>query len=69
MVDRLLIVEQDPEDPAVWRYGLADGTGELVDAAHLRHDPLTGSVPLDGQGSNGLWPTRVAPMVRGTSAP
>jgi hypothetical protein len=46
MVDRLLIVEQDPEDPAVWRYGLADGTGELVDAAHLRHDPLTGSVPL-----------------------
>ena len=44
MADRILIVEQDPGHPAVWRYGLADEHGRLSAPAYqLRHHPDTGS--------------------------
>lgn len=59
MPERILIVEQDPVDPAVWRYGLADEHGQLPDNAYrLRHDPATGSDAV-GERHAGLWPTAV----------
>jgi hypothetical protein len=57
MPDRILIVERDPTDDTVWRYGIADAAGQLGTTYRLRLDPAAGFVPLDGQNSNGLWPT------------
>ena len=57
MPDRILILERDAEDPAVWRYGLAGEDGQLAADAHqLRHDPATGSEPI-GESAEMLWPT------------
>jgi hypothetical protein len=57
--DRILIVERDTEDPALWRYGLAGDNGRLGDRVYQpRHDPATGSVPL-GERAEMLWPTVV----------
>jgi hypothetical protein len=55
--DRILIVERDPADETVWRYGVADQAGRLGATWRLRLDPAASFVPLDGQNSNGLWPT------------
>jgi hypothetical protein len=39
MTDRILIVERDPTDETVWRYGIADEAGELAADAY-RLPPL-----------------------------
>jgi hypothetical protein len=47
VADRILIVERDPTDETVWRYGIADETGELAAGAYrLRHATDTGWVPV-----------------------
>jgi len=57
--DRILILERDPTDPAIWSYGLADADGRLpAERYRLRHSPTTGSEPI-GAVHEGLWPTAV----------
>ncbi len=59
MPDRILILERDPSDPAVWSYGLAADDGQLTaERYRLRHYPATGSEPI-GALHEMLWPTAV----------
>lgn len=57
MPDRIVNVERDPTDRALWDYGLADANGRLGDdALQLRHaDPLDWTSL--GDVDEGLWPT------------
>ncbi len=59
MPDRILILERDRADPAVWSYGLADAEGRLPELHYrLRHSPTTGSEPISDHHEM-LWPTVV----------
>lgn len=59
MAHVLVVVERDPVDLRLWRYGAADATGELTgDARRLRHDRATRcGTPLDPPGPH--YPTAV----------
>jgi hypothetical protein len=60
MPDRILIVERDAEDPAVWRYGLADGGGELGDRVfQIRHDSPDDWTPLGDRHGDLFWTTAI----------
>jgi hypothetical protein len=61
MADRILILERDPTDPAVWAYGLADANGHLpAQPYQLRHSPTCSEPPTSGDWHEaGLWVTAV----------
>lgn len=67
-VQLVVVVERDQTDPCVWRYGTADGTGQLSqDVRQLRRDPATGCTePIDPPGPH--WPTAIL-LIRQASGP
>jgi hypothetical protein len=60
MTDRILIVEQDPQNKALWRYGLADEDGQLpADAFVLSSDRAVSGPPADDYHAASLWTTAI----------
>jgi hypothetical protein len=54
--DRILLVDLDPSEPNVWRYGLADRAGDMVVTGWLRFDPDTEQLEPVGD-LDDLFPT------------
>jgi hypothetical protein len=54
--ERILVVDLDPSESNVWRYGLADCAGEMVVAGRLRFDPVTEQLEAVGDRDD-LFPT------------
>jgi hypothetical protein len=59
MTDRILIDEQDPAEPLVWRYGLANEEGAARRRGVRPHaDRTAGGPPADLHGAS-LWVTAI----------